>query len=415
VFLLVLRSFLTYPQYTVGKYYTPSGRCIQATNYSTASVTPALPTPPPPLIPVTPAPPSNPTTPVPLIPPSEGGETGSAIPSPITDASSVIAPVIAPPAEAPTGTPGAPPAPGVPSPTPGSPVPSTAPDTRPALPSSRPLGAPTSAYSSRTITESERKDFRTAAGRLVRDGGGIEADVPVDSPPPSDLEGALRAEAAFFYYAAEYAAGLPTGAREALPDDFEVTDEMYADFVAWVTNNAVVSDGRPALASSSSAAAGAPASVKTADAGGRSKAGAPSAALRAPPAIKLESRFVEAYAQLEEALRSAGYDSAVASVGALKDATAAELVADFSRHEPALRKALDDAIRQRLQPDSDRMVAALENDEALRVALDVVRNGDRYASVLRPPTVTFAGGEGVSGGGKPAAEGQIARLPEGPR
>jgi len=269
-----------------------------------------------------------------------------------------------------------------------------------------------STYSSRTITESERKDFHTAAGRLVRDGGGIEADVPVDAPPPSDLEGALRTEAAFFYYAAEYAAGLPAGTREVLPDDFEVTDEMYADFVAWVTDNAVVSDGRPALASSSSAAA---APAKTANAADRPKAGAPSAALRAPPAIKLESRFVEAYAQLEEALRSAGYDSAVASVGALKDATAAELVADFSRHEPALRKALDDAIRQRLQPDSDRMVAALENDDALRVALDVVRDGDRYASVLRPPTVTFAGGEGVLGGGKPDAEGQVARLPEGPR
>lgn len=389
-----------HPQYTVGKYYTPSGRCIQATNYSTASVTPALPTPPPPPLPVTPAPPSVPSAPVPLLPPGDDAEPGS----PITDASPALgAPDVAPPGVAPD----APAAPGIGRP--------------PAVPA-RPGGAPPApgaAYKSRAITESERRDFRTASGRLVRDGGGIEADVPVPVPPPSDLEAALRVEAAFFYYAAEYAAALPAGAREVLPDDFAVTDELYADFVSWVSDNAVVSDGGPALPPADGAAASASEASVRATPSPTSSSSKSSTARRPPPSIKLESRFVEAYAQLEEALRSAGYDSAVASVGALKAATAAELRADFTRHERALRAALDDAIRQRLQPDSDRMVAALEADEALRVALEVVRDGERYAGVLRSPTVTFAGATAVgggSGGGVVDAEGegagQIARRPD---
>lgn len=376
-------------KYTVGKYYTPSGRCIQATNYSTASVTPALPPPPPPPMPVTPAPLSVPSAPAPLLPPGDDAEPGS----PITDASPATgAPEVAPAAS------------------PEPPSPGSGPASRPPAPPSRPVGPPGAAYKSRAVTESERRDFRTASGRLVRDGGGIEADVTVPTPPPSDLEAALRMEAAFFYYAADYAAGLPAGLREVLPDDFAVTDALYADFVAWVSDNAVVSDGGPALPAvgASDASVRGPSATKSS-----SSPSAGGAARRPPPSIKLESRFVEAYAQLEEALRSAGYDNAIASVEALKAATAAELRADFTRHEKALRAALDDAIRQRLQPDSDRMVAALETDEALRVALEVVRDGERYAGVLRSPTVTFAGAA-VGAGGVDAEVGAVAQIARRP-
>ncbi|GAB0493281.1 hypothetical protein MMPV_004559 [Pyropia vietnamensis] len=382
-------------KYTVGKYYTPSGRCIQSTNYSTASVTPALPAPPPPPTPITPAPPSVPSAPVPLLPPDDDAEPDSPITdaSPATDAPDIPAPALSP--EAPSS-------------------PGTGPDGRPPALPRRPVGPPGTAYKSRAITESERREFRTASGRLVRDGGGIEADVSVPVPPPSDLEAALRTEAAFFYYAAEYAAGLPADSRETLPEDFAVTDALYADFVAWVTDNAVVSDGGPALPSAGASEASVRAKSPSVSSLPSAAAGT---ATRAPPAIKLESRFVEAYAQLEEALRSAGYDTAVESVGALKAATAAELRADFTRHEKALRAALDDAIRQRLQPDSDRMVAALEGDEALGVALEVVRDGERYAGVLRSPTVTFAAGvrAGAEGGEGDAEGGEVAHIARVPK
>lgn len=340
-------------------------------------------------MPVTPAPLSVPSAPAPLLPPGDDAEPGS----PITNASPATgAPEVAPAAS------------------PEPPSPGSGPASRPPAPPSRPVGPPGAAYKSRAITESERRDFRTASGRLVRDGGGIEADVTVPTPPPSDLEAALRMEAAFFYYAADYAAGLPAGLREVLPDDFAVTDALYADFVAWVSDNAVVSDGGPALPAvgASDASVRGPSATKSS-----SSPSAGGAARRPPPSIKLESRFVEAYAQLEEALRSAGYDNAVASVEALKAATAAELRADFTRHEKALRAALDDAIRQRLQPDSDRMVAALETDEALRVALEVVRDGERYAGVLRSPTVTFAGAA-VGAGGVDAEVGAVAQIARRP-
>lgn len=50
------------------------------------------------------------------------------------------------------------------------------------------------------------QEFKTEHGRVVRDGGGIDVDVVVRSPQPSELENALQNQGMFFYFANIYAA-----------------------------------------------------------------------------------------------------------------------------------------------------------------------------------------------------------------
>src|SRR5690606_4210581 len=75
------------------------------------------------------------------------------------------------------------------------------------------------------VPESVRHAYRTANGRTVYDGHGIEPDVPASLGEVSELEDALSRTAAFFLYANHYAAE-----HAALPPGFAVDDAVLADF-----------------------------------------------------------------------------------------------------------------------------------------------------------------------------------------
>ncbi len=71
--------------------------------------------------------------------------------------------------------------------------------------------------------------FRTAAGREVRDGGGLAPDVKMEWDTPSPLLVSLVRDFHIFDFANRYAASHKEVPR---PSEFEVTDEIYADFTA---------------------------------------------------------------------------------------------------------------------------------------------------------------------------------------
>ncbi|MEM1096482.1 MAG: S41 family peptidase, partial [Bacteroidota bacterium] len=77
------------------------------------------------------------------------------------------------------------------------------------------------------VADSLRRAFRTANGRTVYDGYGIEPDVLVTDGPASELETALRRRAAFFYYANHYAA-----THDTPPD--AINDAILRDFQQWL-------------------------------------------------------------------------------------------------------------------------------------------------------------------------------------
>jgi carboxyl-terminal processing protease len=77
--------------------------------------------------------------------------------------------------------------------------------------------------------DSLRKVFRTAHNRVVREGGGIVPDSTVEDPEYSKLYMELMRKAMFFKFANRFAAE-----KKAIPENFEVTEELLNDFEAFL-------------------------------------------------------------------------------------------------------------------------------------------------------------------------------------
>ena len=78
------------------------------------------------------------------------------------------------------------------------------------------------------IPDSLTREFKTAGGRIVRDGGGITPDVDIDFPDYSRLVYALVLGGVIDQYVIDYARR-----HESIPavDDFHYTDDDFEDFV----------------------------------------------------------------------------------------------------------------------------------------------------------------------------------------
>ena len=79
------------------------------------------------------------------------------------------------------------------------------------------------------VPDSLKKEFKTADGRKVWDGGGIDPDVPIAKPAVNPLIQALQGKSIIFDYATRYKAKHATIAPSA---QFRLTDEDYAEFMA---------------------------------------------------------------------------------------------------------------------------------------------------------------------------------------
>lgn len=78
--------------------------------------------------------------------------------------------------------------------------------------------------------KSEEEIFYTNGGRIVYGGGGIVPDIEVDREYWKPIEINLERQSIFFDYAVKYVADHPN----TQPDNFEVTDEMVAEFKAFM-------------------------------------------------------------------------------------------------------------------------------------------------------------------------------------
>ena len=190
------------------------------------------------------------------------------------------------------------------------------------------------------VEESQRKEFPTRLGRVVRDGGGVEPDVEIQRHP-SFLELALQRQNMYFRFATKYGAQL---GMESLPKDFVVTDSLYREFVNFVTNSK----------------------------------------------FKYESRFDEAFEELKTIFKDVGYEAAQTKVNDLQRMTETEMKADFVRHERDIRSQIESAIRYRFEPDSRRISAELRSDEQLAEAVRVLNDEDEYSRLLSPGKVILA-------------------------
>jgi carboxyl-terminal processing protease len=85
------------------------------------------------------------------------------------------------------------------------------------------------------IPDSLKMPFTTRNGRTVYDGGGIEPDVPVERQPLAQVTYALLTQFQVFDYANDF-----FRRNTSIPPagEFEITDEIYADFIAFLDRRA---------------------------------------------------------------------------------------------------------------------------------------------------------------------------------
>ncbi len=84
---------------------------------------------------------------------------------------------------------------------------------------------------SHTTTDSTARVFHTAHGREVREGGGITPDVKVDYPEVNRLVYNIVRDQWAFDFATRYQSQHPTIPQ---PDQFEITDEIFNEFKAFI-------------------------------------------------------------------------------------------------------------------------------------------------------------------------------------
>ena len=183
----------------------------------------------------------------------------------------------------------------------------------------------------RSIPDSLRKTFKTGAGRIVKDGRGIEPDRVVTAGAESDLEEALDRRAAFFFFANHFAAE-----HEAVPRTFTVSDEVLTDFREWLESQ---------------------------DFTYRTEA----------------ERSVEA---LETDLEKNGYSTASDEVEALRKAVLQEKNADFDRYAADIKERLRTEILARYYGESAQITASFPHDRQVKEAVGLLKDTKTYSAIL---------------------------------
>jgi carboxyl-terminal processing protease len=84
---------------------------------------------------------------------------------------------------------------------------------------------------SRTIPDSLINSFKTKAGRIVYDGGGIVPDISAEEQIASNIAVSLITKYLIFDYANKFRREHESIAE---PKEFVITDDIFNDFVAWL-------------------------------------------------------------------------------------------------------------------------------------------------------------------------------------
>jgi carboxyl-terminal processing protease len=182
------------------------------------------------------------------------------------------------------------------------------------------------------IPDSLRRSFQTAAGRIVKDGRGIEPDLDASDGAQSELEQALIRRAAFFFFANHFASEY-----DQIPVDFVVTDDVFRGFREWLNEEN----------------------------------------------FTYRTTAEQSAEELAERLAAIGYDETNDELTALRAALKAEKEKDFDRYKDLLKEQLRAQILARYHGDSAQVEASLSHDTQYAAALDILQDREKYLQLLR--------------------------------
>ncbi len=187
------------------------------------------------------------------------------------------------------------------------------------------------------VPDSLTNVFKTLHGREVRDGGGLRPDSTVDWGHINRLVYNIVADNWAFDFANKFAAAHPT---IQAPEDFEITDEIYADF------------------------------KKSID----------------PEKFKYDKVCEEIVKQLRETAEEEGYmnDETKAQIDALAKLLTHNLDKDLDNHRDEISEYLGSEIASRYYYDRGKMAYELKNDKGVKKAIEILDNPELYSKILTP-------------------------------
>lgn len=169
--------------------------------------------------------------------------------------------------------------------------------------------------------------YKTAHGREVKDGGGLKPDIDIDWGKPSRLVFNLVRDQWVFDYATKYAATHPS---IPAPEEFEITDTIYADFKAGID----------------------------------------------PKRLKYDKVCEEMLTTLEKAAETEGYmnDSTKAEFAVMRKLLTHNLDRDLDTHRKDIASYLAGEIISRYYYDRGGAIQDIKDDEALDKAAELLRD-----------------------------------------
>jgi carboxyl-terminal processing protease len=177
-----------------------------------------------------------------------------------------------------------------------------------------------------------RHAFKTKAGRIVYDGGGIAPDIEVPDETPSVVELALYRRSAFFRFANQYQAKHPV-----MPKDFKADDKLFAEFKAFLDRDNFSYDSEG------------------------------------------ERKIAEL---LEIAAKYDYQDDVRKQIQELQTAIAAEKEKELIRQKSRILSILEREILTRYHGDSAGLQVALKSDRQLKAAIAVLKDQKKYKAML---------------------------------
>lgn len=184
------------------------------------------------------------------------------------------------------------------------------------------------------IPDSLTTEFRTVAGRSVRDGGGITPDIPIQADSLPNILFYLANSDVLFDFATDYTRLYPT-----IPpvSEFVITDSLYAAFLA---------------------------AVKASD-------------------FTYDRQSERALTALKELARFEGYaESAAAEFAALEKKLTHDIDHDFCYFEPRIKELLADELVSRYYYQRGTIEQALKTDSTVIRARHLLTNEPAYRAVL---------------------------------
>jgi carboxyl-terminal processing protease len=188
----------------------------------------------------------------------------------------------------------------------------------------------------KSVPDSLRNEFKTKSGRIVLDGAGIEPDQSVDSKSYAPITYSLVARGLLFDFANKF-----SREHEEIPSPrkFEVTEELYQEFVDWVQDKE----------------------------------------------YDYTTRVEKTIADLEKYAEKEKYFSEIQNeIAQLKKSVSHNKEQDLITFKDEIKEAMKDEIITRYYYQEGMVEASLDRDEEINKSLKVLADKNQYAMLLKP-------------------------------